>query len=88
MIQAKGWRVNNVDVTIIAQAPKLAAFIPQMQALVAEDLQVAADAAVSYTHLDVYKRQSDHRHQRIRQGAGRRHCPGQPGTAGGRTGDR
>ena len=44
MIQAKGWRVNNVDVTIIAQAPKLAAFIPQMQALVAEDLQVAADA--------------------------------------------
>lgn len=44
MIQAKGWRVNNVDVTIIAQAPKLAAFIPQMQAFVAEDLQVAADA--------------------------------------------
>ena len=44
MIQAKGWRVNNVDVTIIAQAPKLAAFIPQMQALVAEDLQVAPDA--------------------------------------------
>ena len=44
MIQAKGWRVNNVDVTSIAQAPKLAAFIPQMQALVAEDLQVAADA--------------------------------------------
>lgn len=44
LLRDKGWRVNNVDVTIIAQAPKLAEFIPRMRVLVAEDLQLDPDA--------------------------------------------
>lgn len=39
-ITAKGWQVENVDATIIAQAPKLAAHIPAMVANLAEDLQI------------------------------------------------
>jgi 2-C-methyl-D-erythritol 2,4-cyclodiphosphate synthase len=44
MLTERGWHVNNVDVTIIAQQPKLAGFIPAMQACVAGDLGVASDA--------------------------------------------
>lgn len=44
MLRDKGWMVNNVDVTIIAQRPKLASFIPQMREFVAQDLGIAADA--------------------------------------------
>ena len=40
ILQRDGWQVNNVDVTIIAQKPKLAPFIPRMRDIVAEDLQV------------------------------------------------
>lgn len=35
----RGWSVSNVDATIIAQAPKLAPFIPQMRELLAADMQ-------------------------------------------------
>jgi 2-C-methyl-D-erythritol 2,4-cyclodiphosphate synthase len=35
-----GWRVMNVDSTIIAQAPKMAPYIPGMAANVAADLRV------------------------------------------------
>ncbi|MBQ3540261.1 MAG: 2-C-methyl-D-erythritol 2,4-cyclodiphosphate synthase, partial [Phascolarctobacterium sp.] len=28
LVEEKGWQVNNVDVTIIAQKPKLASYIP------------------------------------------------------------
>jgi 2-C-methyl-D-erythritol 2,4-cyclodiphosphate synthase len=35
---AKGYRLANVDVTIIAQAPKMAPHIPQMRVFIAEDL--------------------------------------------------
>lgn len=35
-----GWRVGNVDATIIAQAPKMAPFLPAMVANIAADLQV------------------------------------------------
>lgn len=42
-VQAKGWRVGNVDATIVAQAPKLAPHIEAMRALIAEDLQVELD---------------------------------------------
>jgi 2-C-methyl-D-erythritol 2,4-cyclodiphosphate synthase len=35
-----GWRVGNVDATIIAQAPKMAPHLPQMVANIAADLQV------------------------------------------------
>jgi 2-C-methyl-D-erythritol 2,4-cyclodiphosphate synthase len=40
-IQQRGWALTNADLTIIAQAPKMAPHIPQMRALLAEDL--AAD---------------------------------------------
>lgn len=44
LLQADGWQVNNVDVTIIAQRPKLAPFIATMRELVANDLGVGEDA--------------------------------------------
>ncbi|MBG6245723.1 2-C-methyl-D-erythritol 2,4-cyclodiphosphate synthase [Candidatus Symbiopectobacterium sp. 'North America'] len=37
-IQEKGYRLGNLDVTIIAQAPKMAPHIPQMRVNLAEDL--------------------------------------------------
>ena len=37
-IQAKGYTLGNVDVTIIAQAPKMLPHIPQMRVFIAEDL--------------------------------------------------
>lgn len=43
-IQIKGYRVGNVDLTIIAQAPKIALYIPQMCIFLAEDLQCYIDA--------------------------------------------
>ena len=43
LVHAKGWQVGNVDVTIAAQAPKLAPHIETMCERVAEDLQVARD---------------------------------------------
>lgn len=44
LLAAKGWQINNVDITIIAQRPKLAAFIPQMRSQVAQVLQIDEDA--------------------------------------------
>jgi 2-C-methyl-D-erythritol 2,4-cyclodiphosphate synthase len=41
-LEAEGWRVQNVDSTIIAQAPRLAGHIPQMITNIATDLGVAA----------------------------------------------
>ena len=37
MLQKEGWQVNNVDVTIIAQRPKLAPFIATMRERVASE---------------------------------------------------
>ena len=42
-VQGKGWKVGNVDATIVAQAPKMATHIERMRALIAEDLQVDID---------------------------------------------
>ena len=44
LLQKDGWQVNNVDVTIIAQRPKLAPFIATMRELVASDLGITEDA--------------------------------------------
>ena len=41
-LDVAGFRVGNVDVTMIAQAPKLRPYIPQMIQNLAEDLQVEA----------------------------------------------
>lgn len=43
LIREKGYRVGNVDATIVAQKPKLMAFIPQMNVNIAETLGVAAE---------------------------------------------
>lgn len=40
MLQARGWRVINVDATVIAQRPKLAPYIPEMVARIAADLGI------------------------------------------------
>ena len=44
-VQARGYRVENADVTIVAQKPKLAGFIPQMRANIAAALGVDVDCA-------------------------------------------
>ena len=41
LLQEEGWQVNNVDVTIIAQRPKLAGYITAMRTNVAKVLDVA-----------------------------------------------
>ena len=40
LVREQGFRVGNVDATIIAQAPKMAPHIPQMVAHIAADLRV------------------------------------------------
>jgi 2-C-methyl-D-erythritol 2,4-cyclodiphosphate synthase len=40
----RGWVVGNIDATIIAQAPKMAPFIPQMRELLAADVKVDVTA--------------------------------------------
>jgi len=40
----RGWNVNNIDTTVIAQAPKLAPYIPLMRELLADDLDINVDA--------------------------------------------
>lgn len=42
-VRNKGWKVGNVDATIVAQAPKMAPHIETMRALIAEDLGVELD---------------------------------------------
>ena len=44
LLQERGWQINNVDVTIIAQRPKLAGFIPAMRTKVADVLGIDEDA--------------------------------------------
>ena len=39
-LDAAGYRVSNVDVTMIAQAPKLKPYIPQMMENIAADLEI------------------------------------------------
>lgn len=43
LLDAKGYRVGNVDVTMIAQKPKLKEHIPQMMENIAADLEVEPD---------------------------------------------
>lgn len=50
LIDEKGYRVVNVDVTIIAQAPKMLPYIPQMILNIAEDLGISVgDVSVKAT---------------------------------------
>lgn len=43
MLRQKGWKVGNVDATIIAQRPRLAGFIPEMRDNLARHMGVEAD---------------------------------------------
>ncbi|MDD0809039.1 2-C-methyl-D-erythritol 2,4-cyclodiphosphate synthase [Curvibacter sp. RS43] len=42
-VQAQGWRINNIDSTVVAQAPKLAPHIPLMCERIASLLGLARD---------------------------------------------
>ncbi|NRN30246.1 2-C-methyl-D-erythritol 2,4-cyclodiphosphate synthase [Photorhabdus heterorhabditis] len=42
-IREKGYRIGNLDITIIAQAPKMLPHVPQMRVNLAEDLQCHLD---------------------------------------------
>ena len=44
LVAEKGYRVGNVDSTIVAQAPKLAPYIPEMNKNIAETLNIPIDA--------------------------------------------
>jgi len=44
LLQEKAWRVENTDITIIAQAPKMAPHIDAMQHTIAEDLKLDINA--------------------------------------------
>ena len=43
MLSDRGYRVGNADITVIAQKPKLAAYIPEMRRRLAEVLQVPTE---------------------------------------------
>lgn len=43
LVLGKGWKVANVDATIVAQAPKMAPHITAMRECIAADLQVTLD---------------------------------------------
>ena len=50
MMEERGWRVANADVTIVAQRPKLAPYIGTMRANIAEALGVAEDLRQRQSH--------------------------------------
>ena len=43
LIYDKGYNISNIDATVIAQAPKLAPFIDEMRANIAEDCGISLD---------------------------------------------
>lgn len=43
LLEEKGWRVGNVDATVIAQRPKLAGFIPAMRDNLAARMKVGVE---------------------------------------------
>lgn len=50
LVEDQGWHVGNVDCALILQAPKIAAHVPRMQAIVAEILKIEkADVSIKAT---------------------------------------
>jgi len=43
MVAAQGWQIAHIDATILAEAPRLAPYIPPMRARIAETLQLPLD---------------------------------------------
>ena len=53
LLLQQGWRVGNIDVTIVAERPKMAAYIPAMRAHVAATLAVpVASISIKATTTD------------------------------------
>ena len=44
LISSKGWRIENIDATVIAEAPKLAPHIEKMRGNIARDCGIGADS--------------------------------------------
>jgi 2-C-methyl-D-erythritol 2,4-cyclodiphosphate synthase len=44
LLHQKGWKISNVDCTVVAEAPKLNPHVPAMQAVIAPILQIEEDA--------------------------------------------
>lgn len=44
LLDSRGWKVGNVDATLIAQAPRMAPHIPVMREHIARDLDIPAEA--------------------------------------------
>ena len=42
-LKAQGWNIGNADMTVIAEAPRLAPFIPEMRQRIAEVLGIAIE---------------------------------------------
>lgn len=43
LLRERGYRVGNIDATIVAEAPKLSPFVPRMQERIAETLDLSVD---------------------------------------------
>jgi len=43
MVAAQGWQIAHIDATILAEAPRLAPYIPQMRVRIADTLQLPLD---------------------------------------------
>ena len=43
LLLERGYRVGNIDATIVAEAPKLSPFVPRMQERIAETLDLSVD---------------------------------------------
>ena len=43
LIREKGYRIGNLDATIIAQKPKLMSYLPQMRKKLAEVMEISED---------------------------------------------
>ena len=43
LISEKGYRIGNIDATVVLQAPKIGSFLPQMVKNIAEDCSVSVD---------------------------------------------
>lgn len=43
MVEEEGYRLHNADLTIVAQAPKMAPYIGEMREYISSDLKVTAD---------------------------------------------
>lgn len=43
LLEKRGFRIGNIDATVVAQAPKLAPFVPQMREKLADRLGISLD---------------------------------------------